>query len=270
MTYATNETSTSSANPVFLYTFSKGLTINRFNSGDQDLVYGGNTYTASSIRHQGINTSGEMERTSMDILFAKSDTFASTYFSPDYSDVITLTILRTHYDVSDAQVMWKGRVISYEAMYDEIKIACESIQTTTRRAGLRGKYQRTCRHALYSNQCGVDIDLVKVAATVDSISGLEVTLAYATADETPDGWFRGGILIKGTEYGYIKRDASNVVRLQYAVPTLTAGDSVFVAPGCNLSIAQCNNKFNNTVNFGGFPYISADNPFGGNAGVRID
>ena len=269
MTYATTEVTAQGGNPYFLYTFTKGLTINRFTSHDQDVTYGGNTYTASAIRHQGVNTTGQIERVTIDVLFPKSDTFAQTYFSPDYSDVITLTILRGHHTDADTQVMWKGRVISYEAMYDEIKITCESIQTTMRRAGLRGKFQRTCRHSLYSDQCGVDLGTESITATVDAISGLSVTLSFASSDETADGYFRGGILIKGTEYGYITSDVGNVVTLQYAVPGLAVSDSISVAPGCDLSQATCVSKFNNIVNFGGFPYIPDGNPFGGNGGTRI-
>ena len=269
MTYATQEVSTQSGDPFFLYTFTKGLTIERFTNHDQDISYGGNTYTASAIRHQGINTTGELERVSMDVLFPKSSTFAQTYFSPDYSDVVTLTILRFHHSADDFQVMWKGRVIAYEAMFDEIKLTCESIQTTMRRAGLRGKFQRTCRHALYSPQCGVDFAAAQITATVDAIDGLSVTLSFATSDEKVDGFFRGGILVKGTEYGYITSDVGNIITLQYAVPTLAVSDEISVAPGCDLSTTTCNDKFGNILNFGGFPYIPGDNPFGGNAGTRI-
>ena len=270
MTYAATEVSAQGGSPYFLYTFAKGLTITRFTSHDQDVIYSGNTYTASPIKHQGVNTTGTLERASLDILFPKSDTFAQTYFSPDYSDIISITILRFHHAVDDFQVMWKGRVISYEAMYDEIKITCESIQTTMRRAGLRGKFQRTCRHALYSPQCGVDLDTSRVSATVDAISGFSVTLSFATSDEQADGYFRGGILIKGTDYGYLTSDVGNIVTLQYAVPGLEVGDVIDVVPGCDLSQGTCNTKFNNILNFGGWPYIPTDNPFGGNAGARID
>ena len=269
MTYATTEVTAQEGNPYFLYTFTKGATITRFTSHDQDVTYSGNTYTASAIRHQGVNTTGKLERASVELYFPKSNTFAQTYFSPDYSDVITLTILRGHHTDADTQVMWKGRVISYQAQFSEIKITCESIQTTMRRAGLRGKYQRTCRHSLYSDQCGVSLGASSVTATVDAINGLSVTLSFASADETADDYFRGGILIKGTEYGYITSDVGNVVTLQYAVPGLAVSDSISVAPGCDLSQSTCNTKFNNILNFGGFPYIPGDNPFGGNAGIKI-
>lgn len=270
MTYATQEVSIQGGRPYFLYTFTKGATINRFTSSAQDVEYLSNTYTASPIRHEGINTSGDVERVQMNIYFPKSNSFAQTYFSPDYSDVITLTILRGHYGADDTQVMWKGRVINYEAMFDEIKIVCESIQTTTRRNGLRAKYERTCRHALYGDGCGLNIEDFYTTATVDSISELDVTVSVASADEQIDGYYTGGILEKDGNFAFIRKDVSNVLTMQYLIDGLTAGDTVRIAPGCNLNKGTCVSKFNNIVNFGGFPFIPKKNPFGGNAGTRVD
>lgn len=99
--------------------------------------------------------------------------------------------------------------------------------------------------------------------------GLSVTLSFASDDETTDGYFRGGILNLSGEYGYITSDVGNVITLQYAVPGLSVSDVIQVAPGCDLNQNTCNSKFNNILNFGGYPYISPDNPFGGNAGTRI-
>lgn len=271
MTYETSEESQYDGEPYFLYTFTKGATIDRFTSHYDDVVYSGNTYTASSIRHQAINQSGQVERVTMEVVFPKSSTFASTFFTPDYSDVQTLTILRRHHDVeSGFEVMWKGRVIAYEARGDELILTCESIQTTIRNAGLRGKFQRSCRHSLYSNNCGVNIDNFYIDATIDSIDGFDITVTVASGDDQADNYFRGGVMEKDGEYTFIRKDVSNVLTVQYLIEGLQAGDTVQIAPGCDLSQTTCSEKFDNSVNFGGFPYIPNNNPFTGNAGTRID
>jgi uncharacterized phage protein (TIGR02218 family) len=271
MTYEQNELSVSGGNPYFLYSFAVGSVVNYFTSGAADVVYGGNTYLASPISHQGINQSGKLERVSLDIVFPKSDTFAKSYFTPNYSDVQTVTILRGHYDVAgEYEVMWKGRVVSYEADGDQITLACESIQTTMRRLGLRAKYQRTCRHALYGTGCGVDINNFWINATVASITGLSVTLTFDGADEEADDYYRGGIIEKAGQYSFIKSDKSNVMNIQYPIEGLAVSDVVRVAAGCNLSKTQCHAKFNNILNFGGSPGIPTENPFGGNGGTRLE
>jgi len=271
LTYATTEPSADDGQPYFLYTFTKGSTINRFTSHYEDITYSGNTYTASSIRHQAINQSGQVERVTMEVVFPKSSSFASTFFTPNYSNVQTLTILRFHHGVdSGFEVMWKGRVISYEARGDEVILTCESIQTTMRNAGLRGKFQRSCRHSLYDSNCGVNIEDFYVDATIDSIDGFDLTVTVASGDEQDDNYYRGGVVEKDGEFTFVRKDVSNVLTVQYLIDGLTAGDTVRIAPGCNLSKDTCVNKFNNVVNFGGFPYIPKNNPFLGNAGSRVD
>jgi len=271
LTYATRETSDYDGEPYFLYTFTKGSTINRFTSHYSDVEYSGNTYTASPIRHQGINQSGEVERVTIEVTFPKSSSFASTFFTPNYSNVQTLTILRRHHDeASGFEVMWKGRVISYEARDDEVVLSCESIQTAIRGGGLRGKFHRTCRHSLYDDNCGLDINSFYTSATVDSIDGFDVTVSVASGDEQDNNYYRGGVMEKDGEFSFIRQDVGNVLTLQYLIEGLTAGDTVNIAPGCNLSLSTCKDKFSNELNFGGFPYIPNKNPFTGNAGERID
>jgi len=268
LTYATRETSDYDGEPYFLYTFTKGTTINRFTSHYSDVEYSGNTYTASPIRHQAINQSGQVERVTMEVVFPKSSSFASTFFTPNYSDVQTLTILRFHHGVdSGFEVMWKGRVISYEASGDEVILTCESIQTTIRNGGLRGKYQRTCRHTLYDDNCGLDIDSFYSSLTISSIDGFDITFSSTGQD---DGYYRGGIMEKDGEFTFIRKDVSNVLTVQYLVDGIEAGETVRVAPGCDLAQTTCVEKFNNVVNFGGYPYIPNKNPFTGNAGTRVD
>jgi len=276
LTYATTEPSAYDGEPYFLYTFTKGSTINRFTSHNQDIEYSGNTYTASSIRHQAINQSGELERVSMEVVFPKSSSFASTFFTPNYSDVQTLTILRFHHGVdSGFEVMWKGRVISYEARGDEVILTCESIQTTMRNAGLRGKFHRSCRHALYDNSCGLNINDFYIDATVSSVEGFVVTVTVGSSDDQEAGYFKGGVFEQDGEFSFIRKheidtNGDHVLTLQYLIEGLGTSESVRIAPGCDLSKTTCVNKFDNVVNFGGFPYIPNKNPFTGNAGERVD
>jgi hypothetical protein len=58
--------------------------------------------------------------------------------------------------------------------------------------------------------------------------------------------------------GYV--DNTKVTILS-AINGLKAGDIVEVYAGCARDLDTCLNKFNNTINFGGFPYIPLNNPF---------
>ena len=41
------------------------------------------------------------------------------------------------------------------------------------------------------------------------------------------------------------------------------GDTIYLYPGCDRTLATCTAKFGNSANFGGFPFIPTKNPFGG-------
>jgi len=44
---------------------------------------------------------------------------------------------------------------------------------------------------------------------------------------------------------------------------LKSGMEIRAYAGCNRTIQECSSKFNNTLNYGGMPFIPTKNPFGG-------
>ena len=51
--------------------------------------------------------------------------------------------------------------------------------------------------------------------------------------------------------------------LEAAIDGSAGSAAVEIAPGCDLRRATCAGRFNNLLNFGGFPDIPGRNPFGG-------
>jgi uncharacterized phage protein (TIGR02218 family) len=189
----------------------------------------------------------------------------------------TLTIFRGHEQVPGETVAhWKGRIVGAEVEGARILLTCESVFSTLRRAGVRAKYQRLCRHALYGRGCGLDIALSWLSGPVTAVSGNAVTIPDAAGQ--PDGWFRGGVLRYGAQLGFITGHAGALLTLSRPVPEIAAalaspeidtdtGDTLpimaDITPGCDLRASTCAAKFGNLPNFGGFPEIPGRNPFGG-------
>lgn len=153
--------------------------------------------------------------------------------------------------------------------------------STLRRAGVRAKYQRHCRHALYGRGCGLDIAAYCQTGTVTAVATNAITIPVAA--EQPDGWYRGGVLRFRTQLGFITGHAGAVLTLLRPMSDLAAalaapeldsetGDPlpvlVDIAPDCDLRAATSAEKFGNLLNFGGFPEIPGRNPFGGGSIVR--
>ncbi len=282
MTYTTIETSLSDGRPYFLYQFTEADQVSRFTSRAAAWTSAGSggteiTWEPAAVAHGDVVQTSEIERGRLELTWPMSHPFARRFLAPLGNTPATLTIFRGHEQVPGETVAhWKGRVVGAEVEGQRILLQAESLFSTLRRPGVRAKYQRLCRHALYGRGCGLDIALHWQAGTVTEVAGNTATMP-AAADH-PDVWFRGGVLRFGPQLGFITGHAGDTLILSRPMPDLAdavaapeidpeTGDPLPIladlAPGCNLRAATCAGKFGNLANFGGFPAIPGRNPFGG-------
>lgn len=284
MTYATIEASPAEGRPYYLYQFVEGDQVWRFTSRAADWTSAaseGDTinWEATAISHGDVVQTSEIERGRLELTWPLSHPFARRFLAPLANTPVTLTIFRGHEQVLGETVAhWKGRVVGAEVEGVRILLNCESVFSTLRRAGVRAKYQRLCRHALYGRGCGLDIGFHWQTGTVTTASGNALTIPEASGQ--PDDWFRGGVLRFGAQLGFVTGHVGTTLTLSRPMPEVAAalatpevdpesGDPIPVvadiAPGCDLRAATCAAKFGNLANFGGFPEIPGRNPFGGSS-----
>lgn len=121
---------------------------------------------------------------------------------------------------------------------------------------------RTCRHTLGDSGCGVNLGPLTVVAAVNAIVDDRVEFSTTGLSE-PDGYYDGGLLTWGTGSNSnipceVKsyKVTGGVIRLQLLTPfTVNPGDGFTLIPGCDKNLTTCKDKFNNVVNFGGFPTL---------------
>lgn len=284
MTYATIEASAAGGRPYYLYQFVEGDQVWRFTSRASDWTSaasegGALRWEAAATSHGDVVQTSEIERGRLELTWPLSHPFARRFLAPLGNRPVTLTIFRGHEQVLGETVAhWKGRIVGAEVEGVRILLNCESVFSTLRRAGVRAKYQRLCRHALYGRGCGLDIAFHWQTGTVTSASGNALTIPEAAGQ--PAGWFRGGVLRFGAQLGFITGQVGPTLTLSRPMPELAAalaapeidpetGDPfplvADIAPGCDLRAATCAAKFGNLPNFGGFPEIPGRNPFGGSS-----
>jgi uncharacterized phage protein (TIGR02218 family) len=284
MTYATIESSTAESRPYYLYQFVEGDQIWRFTSRATDWTSAASegdaiTWEAAAISHGDVVQTSEIERGRLELTWPLSHPFARRFLAPLGNTPVTLTIFRGHEQVLGETVAhWKGRIVGAEVEGVRILLNCESVFSTLRRAGVRAKYQRLCRHALYGRGCGLDIGFYWQTGTVTAASGNALTIPEAAGQ--PDSWFRGGVLRFGAQLGFITGHVGTTLTLSRPMPEVAAALTApevepetgsplpvvaDIAPGCDLRAATCAAKFGNLANFGGFPEIPGRNPFGGSS-----
>lgn len=126
-------------------------------------------------------------------------------------------------------------------------------------------FQKPCSAVLGDKRCGVDIgssDVQLQVAVSDLTEGRVVKIPYAIPFD--EGWFSHGVA--RVEYGndYIKYytikndrrlEASSEVEFWYPVIEPERVQSISLIAGCDKRFETCKSKFNNAINFQGFPDI---------------
>lgn len=122
-------------------------------------------------------------------------------------------------------------------------------------------YQPGCAWKLYSLGCGASKASFTVSSTVKA--GTLTVNGFSTNLTQPDDYFDLGVITftSGNNSGITRTiknflHANGIVNLVLPLSKLpVAGDGFTIYPGCDHSLATCTNKFSNSSNFRGFPYI---------------
>lgn len=257
--------------PAELYKFVNDQTEWHFTSADKDVDYDGDTYLAVPMGREGVEVSEEIHQANLSITMPVSNAIAAMHLADQTDFQTTVTVFVDN--GNDVLVFWKGRIASVSANDDEATVECESIFTSLRRPGLRARYQRSCRHALYGSGCNLDPEDFGVAGIVDSIDDVLVQVSEAALSD--DGHYLGGYLKApdGT-LRYIVDHVGDLLTLSRPIQSLIdavaaegSGDTtdVTIYPGCDHTMQTCLDKFANLNNYGGFPWIPGEtnNPFTG-------
>ncbi len=130
-------------------------------------------------------------------------------------------------------------------------------------------YQRGCSAILGDSACGIDLDAGGFATTVP-LEHLEAQRRFRFAELAGFGpaWFeRGRLLVQSGEaaglVAVIKRDrtvngAREIEIWESLRAPLTAGDLLRLEAGCDKRLDTCRTKFDNLLNFRGFPDIPGE------------
>lgn len=256
------------ARPFWLYQFSEGGERWRFTSRSRSIEIDGNVWEPAVISHGDLVTTGDLNRTQTELTFNRSNAFAQRFLEVGTSEVCTVTIFRGHeQEPSLAVAVWKGRVGTGDLDGSQIILPCEPVTAALRRVGLRAKYQKLCRHALYSDGCGADLSDFLDDATVQQAGGTVLEVDFAVS--RPAGYYRGGVLRFNGEFAFIIGQSAGGLILATQMSSLLDAVAVNgptlvrIAPGCDLRPSTCSARFSNLKNYGGFPDIPGRNPFGG-------
>jgi len=263
MAFDTYEESVEGGQPVELFEFTVGASVSRYTSAEDDVTFSGNVYTSLAIAKTNPTLTATTDgRAQMEITIPHDNPIAQRYIGIVPSEPVYVTILKFHRgDPANGISLWKGRVAN--AKFTKQGGLCTlysvSSESTLARMCPARKYQALCNHRLYDSLCQVVRTSFKHTGNVTAISASTITVDGLGAKGA--NWAVGGVVEFGTERRLVTAQSGNTVTLKLPFPEDPSGNSVDVYAGCDHSLATCDTKFSNSINFGGFPYVPTSNPF---------
>jgi uncharacterized phage protein (TIGR02218 family) len=267
MAHDERELSDSDGAPILLYQFWRGSLGWRYCTADRDITYGGAVYAAVAISDRGVELSGDTASSSYEVTLPATCDVALLYRTTPPSDRVWLRVRRLHYGEAEAPVVWVGSIAQASQQDDAaVVLTLQSVMAQFGANGVRLGWTRTCPHVLYDTQCKADKALYARTLSVVGLSGIAVQVA--SDGGLPDGWFSGGYLEwtvgSGTfERRMISAHSGNVLLLLGTTDGMTLGQEITAYPGCDRLLGTCDAKFDNLLNYGGYPQMPGKSPFDG-------
>lgn len=259
------EYSTADGRPVTLYEFIRGDVVHyRYTNADKDIVLGVDTWTQQAISDNGLNAGGG---DNMDITVPADNPIALLFRGTPPSSALRIRVHRFHVDdiSREFKTVWVGTVkeAKREAI-DRTRLVTASLASSFSRVGLRVTWGRACPYSLYDHQCKVNSDTFSVRGlTVLALDGASVTvnLPGGLATDHFSGGFIEWVTDGVTERRGLKAQAGQKIGVLGGTLRLTVGQLVTLFPGCARTIAVCDAKFGNHLNYGGTPHMPGKSPF---------
>jgi len=246
----------------------KDATVQGFTDHDEDLTFDGTTFeaeagfTASQVQQalglsvDNLEVVGAFNSAHID----ETDLIAGVY---DDADIELYWV--NWADVSERLTVMVGNL--GEVTQNGIEFTAELRSLTHRLNQKVGrKYQRTCDAIFGDSRCGFNAASVTFAGTVTSVTSPSAFKASGLAQA--DDYFSRGVLVwlTGNNAGQTidvrthTNDGSTVGFDMWtpAVGDIQVGDTFNVTAGCKQTADVCKTKFNNLVNFQGFPHMPGE------------
>jgi uncharacterized phage protein (TIGR02218 family) len=247
----------------------RDATVYGFTDHDKPLVFDGTTFAAAT----GF-TGSEIRSTvglGVDNLDATAALSSATLTEADLAaglfDDASIEIWRVNWsDTAQRVLMVKGTL--GEVRRGELAFTAELRSLAHYLSQERGRtFQYACDATLGDARCTVDIEdaAFKGSGTVTAAAAAYLFTASGLGG-FDDGWFTGGFLTwtGGTNNGRsmeVKRhvlnaDTTVTIELWRSMPeAIDAADTFDITAGCDKTFPTCQAKFDNAVNFRGFPHI---------------
>lgn len=263
MAFADYEESIESGRPVELYHFQIGAVNYYYTSAPDSFVFGGQTYLPRQLRRSNPVQSNEDRKQEIEVNIPTEDDVAARFVGVVPGQAMFLEISRYHRGDTFAFTVWSGVIAgaTYHVQGAECKLRGITTEASFSRPIPRFKYQGLCNHVLFDGNCQASAGSFKYTGTCSAKSGDTITVAGIFAAHGAN-WPVGGYAnLNSSDYRLIIAQSGDVLTMYLPFENDPVGQSLEVFAGCSHTTTDCNTKFSNLINYGGFAYVPELNPF---------
>jgi uncharacterized phage protein (TIGR02218 family) len=247
-----------------------------FTEHDHDLRFDGTDFSAASgfqaadsEAASGLSVeAGEVTGGFSSVAISEADVIAGRY------DGARVEVFQVNWQATDQRILLRVQEIG-DVVRAGAAFRAELRRLTHRLDQVQGRiYGRRCDAVLGDGRCKVDLShpAYRGSGAIVAVLG-ETRIRVSGLDAAVAGFFRYGVVrfVDGENAGHRcdiedhRRDGDAVVLSLWLPPPLplAVGDALTVTAGCDKSFATCGEKFDNRLNFQGFPHMpGSDFAFG--------
>jgi uncharacterized phage protein (TIGR02218 family) len=267
--YDSIETSTYNGSDSRLYRFQLGNKVWLYTNADSNILYGTDNYLAIAINDEGLKQKSEVITDAFNINVVSSIPLVTLFNGTAPSMQISVQVRQIQQGDTEAPLMWVGYLSSVKYKDDiSSTLVCNTNTAYLNRQGVRLSYTRACPHALYDQDCQLNMNDWVETITIRDLGGNGFNFDVVTpGPQTYDGRFTNGFIQWNPDPDYTERRAILVHNGQQIIllnqtDGLANGMTVMAYPGCQRVPNNCH-LFNNIANYGGFPFMPGKSPFDG-------
>jgi uncharacterized phage protein (TIGR02218 family) len=258
------EVSIEASRPIELYEFQLSGTTYRRTSSEGTVTFNGVDYAPLAIKRTSYQEAKEQRSTAVTVTIPTSDEIAANFIAVQPSYIMNVTIYRIQPNsvpVNASLIMFDGYVSSVAFKNEICEMRCIPNNELFNREMPRFSYQGLCNHILYDSGCGVSEGSYQHSGKVLGVTD-NVLLTIQSLPTTGSPFIGGYVsLPDGSEKRLIIDQSGTQVRILYPFKQTVSGGTVYAYQGCDHSVQTCAQKFNNVLNYGGFPFVPSINPF---------
>lgn len=260
------EKSIDNGQPIELYRFSQGDLDYFYTSNYEDVsirIQDGEKirtekYFADHVSRAEIrpNTSGS-SAVDMQITMWKDHPVAKLFQGAPPESSVAVKIYRVHAgDIERYDVVFYGMISQATFEDSECRLTAK-MENWLDKEIPRGRYQYFCQNSIFDANCMLNKEDWQVKVFIDKVD--EVRIYCEQFAEYPDGYFDGGCVYYDKQARRVDSHKGNVVTIRYPFLRPPRNEAV-ITPNCNHLFSVCAERFQNALNFTGFPYVPPTDP----------